>query len=149
MSNQPLALLSSSLEATALFAQKIGEVLTKNSVLALFGDLGSGKTSFCKALISSLHAIHPEEVVSPTFTYLQVYEANKFSPSPLPIYHFDLYRFSSSQDFQNFGFTEYFQEGGICLIEWAEKIKDLLPKHTVKISLSYRDMGSRWLEVLP
>lgn len=108
-------------EETRAVAQEIGLGLKPNSVLALFGDLGSGKTTFVQGIASY------DEISSPTFSYLHIH-----SGSPA-IYHFDLYRLLSSDDFTALGFQDYFFAGGICCIEWSEKISSLLPKDAIRI----------------
>jgi len=121
-----------SAEETFLAGFSLGTTLKPNSIVAFFGDLGAGKTTFIKGLVSSLS---PEIVTSPTFTYLHIYAAN--------IYHFDLYRLRSEKDFIDLGFAEYFARDGICLIEWAEKIIAILPDHTIRIFLEHKGEDRR------
>lgn len=118
-----------SAEETFAAGFSFGKTLTSNSIVAFFGELGAGKTTFIKGLVS---AHSSDTVTSPTFTYLHIY------PGTLPIYHFDLYRLRSDKDFTDLGFGEYFQSEGICLIEWSEKIDLLLPKKTIRITLEHR-----------
>jgi tRNA threonylcarbamoyladenosine biosynthesis protein TsaE len=118
---------------------ELAHLLHGNEVVAFFGDLGSGKTTFLKGLISALTHCSPDDVTSPTFTYLHVYEG-KF-----PIYHFDLYRLSSPEEFKNAGFSDYLQEMGICCIEWAEKI--VLPEHAIRVVIEYEGQESRVITI--
>ncbi len=137
-----LKLLSSSLEETDLFAKKFASTLKKGDIVAFFGELGSGKTTFLKSLISALNHTSQEEIHSPTFTYLHIYEG------PIPVYHFDLYRLKGAQDFIDLGFHEFFGKDGICCIEWSEKIKEILPSGTIQVHLSHIGETSRSIEVL-
>ncbi len=100
-------------------------------VVAFKGDLGAGKTTFIRGLAKSAAEISAREVCSPTFNYLNIYEGKQ------RIYHFDLYRIPSANEFLAAGFDEYMQSDGICCIEWSEKIEGLLPKNhcTVQIAL--------------
>jgi tRNA threonylcarbamoyladenosine biosynthesis protein TsaE len=104
--------------------------LKKESVIAFLGDLGSGKTTFIKGILSSL-GVEEKKVTSPTFTYLNIH-----STKDITAYHFDLYRLKGSVDFISMGFHEYFDKG-LCLIEWAERIKDILPKDTIFFSIKH------------
>ncbi len=131
-------LLSSSIEETRHFAQQIAGGLTRGSLITLKGDLGAGKTTFAKALISSLIDIDEDMISSPTFTYLNIYENPK-----LAIYHFDLYRLESEQGFIEKGFTDFLQSSGICIIEWPERIDSLLPPHYLEIELTTVDANVR------
>ncbi|HSX26321.1 MAG TPA: tRNA (adenosine(37)-N6)-threonylcarbamoyltransferase complex ATPase subunit type 1 TsaE [Chlamydiales bacterium] len=126
-------LLSS--EETIAFGKKMAHLLKPNAILALSGDLGSGKTTFVQGLALGLGI--EDSVQSPTFVTLNLYEAK------VPLFHFDLYRLKSSQDFLSLGFEEYFQREGICAIEWPERIASLLPQETVFISFEYSGEGRR------
>ncbi len=95
-------------------------------VYALDGDLGTGKTVFTKGFAQGIGIVRP--VSSPTFTILQVYEEGR-----LPLYHFDVYRIGDPEEMEEIGFDEYLFGQGVCLIEWAEIVRELLPENTVKI----------------
>jgi tRNA threonylcarbamoyladenosine biosynthesis protein TsaE len=103
-------------------------------LLCLQGDLGAGKTTFVKGLAEGL-GFKPEEIQSPTFAYLNIHE---HSSKAFSIFHFDLYRLTSSQDFCAMGFEEYFYEPGLCCIEWPERITGIVPKPFLKIEF-YND----------
>lgn len=124
-------LLLNSPEETALYAQTFAGTLKPGDIVALSGGLGAGKTTFCKAAISTLLNISPNDIQSPTFTYLHTYEN-----SSLTIHHFDLYRLKDENAFIALGFLDFFQTGAICFLEWADKIRSLLPPHTYFLSLS-------------
>ncbi len=104
-----------------------------NDIIALTGDLGAGKTTLIKGMFEDNQDI----VASPTFTYLNIYPRNP------PVYHFDLYRISCATHFLSMGFEEYFEKEGICLIEWAENIWDLLPAKASFIKITHLDESSR------
>lgn len=119
-----------SAEKTLAFGREMAARLSPNAILALSGDLGAGKTTFVQGLAQGL-GIH-DPIQSPTFVLLNVYDG---------LYHFDLYRLKKSTDFTSLGFEEYFQKGGICAIEWPERIQPLLPTETIHIHFSYEKEG--------
>ena len=120
-------------EETVSFGKLLGSCLLPNSILALSGDLGAGKTTFAQGLALGLQIDAP--ISSPTFVYLNLYEGL------LPLYHFDLYRMKSASDFLGLGFEEYFDKGGICAIEWPERISSLLPPETIFLTFSHQSHG--------
>lgn len=128
-------------EETLSIGHLVAKDLKLGAILAFFGDLGTGKTTFIKALAQELIDTHPNEVNSPTFTYLNIYEG-KF-----PVYHFDLYRLKNTQDFLERGFDEYFDADGICCIEWAERIKPILPKNALHIHIKHLGENKRELTI--
>ena len=109
--------------------RKIGEAAVPGQVYALNGDLGVGKTVFTQGVAKGLGI--EGAVSSPTFTILQIYEEGR-----LPFYHFDVYRIGCVEEMDEIGYDEYFYGDGICLIEWAELIEDILPDHCRKITIS-------------
>lgn len=113
---------------TADVGQKLAKIACKGDVFALFGTLGMGKSVLSRAFVKSLTSA--EEVPSPTFTLVQTYETADFD-----IYHFDLYRIKSADEIFELGAEEAIYEG-VCLIEWPEKIKSLLPESYLKIHIS-------------
>ena len=128
-------------EETEAAGARLASSLQGNEVLAFFGDLGAGKTTFIKGLITALTGCHPDEVTSPTFNYLHIYEGKK------TVYHFDLYRLKGAEQFQGAGFSEYLQTGGICCLEWAEKIETRLPADTIRITLQHQGLDSRLIKI--
>jgi tRNA threonylcarbamoyladenosine biosynthesis protein TsaE len=127
-------------EATKQFAASFAQGLPSRSLLALSGGLGAGKTTFMQGLLRGLGS--PEEIVqSPTFTYLHLY------PSVPSVFHFDLYRLSSCEDFLALGFDEYFEKEGITAFEWPERIEKILPPHTVHIRLDAVSSDARRLVI--
>lgn len=115
-------------DATRDFAAKFVQTLEIPSVIALFGDLGAGKTTFMQGLVRGLGGSE-NMVQSPTFVYLHPY------PTLTPVYHFDLYRLSSAKDFLALGFDEYFEKNGITAIEWPERIAEILPSSAIRIHI--------------
>lgn len=109
-------------------ARRIGEKVELGSVICFFGDLAAGKTTFIKGLVEGAAKIKSSEVQSPTFTYLHIYKGEKI------IYHFDLYRLRDSDEFLSMGFDEYFDAGGICCIEWSERIAPIIPADSIKMT---------------
>ena len=123
-------------DATRQFAAELAPQLCSNTVIALYGDLGAGKTTFLQGLVRGLGG--SEDIVhSPTYLYLHLY------PASLSVHHFDLYRLRSSEDFLAMGFADYFANGGITAIEWPERIEGLLPKDCISIRFSTISEESR------
>ena len=130
-------------EETIALGQRLGKVLKPNTVLCLFGELGTGKTTLVKGIAQKAAGIELEEVHSPTFVYLNIYGPE----SDKPIYHFDLYRLHDADEFLSMGFEDYFFRGGICCIEWSERIAPLLPSTSVSIFLSHVSENRRAIEI--
>ena len=117
-------------EDTAALGASIAEGLKPGAVRALTGDLGAGKTTLTKAVARALGVT--ETLTSPTFTIVQEYESGR-----MPVYHFDVYRVHGEDDLFELGFDDYLHGRGVCLIEWADLIEDLLPKDAMRIRLEY------------
>lgn len=125
-------------EETIELAQNIESEKFPNMVICLNGDLGSGKTVFTKAFASAM-AI--EEITSPTFNIIKEYEGE------LPLYHMDMYR--TDGKVESLGLEEYFDKGGVTIIEWAEMIEDYLPKERLEINIKIVDENTRVLVLKP
>lgn len=125
MVNDGLKYVSKNETDTINFAQKIASKLTKHDIIILNGDLGSGKTKFTEGLLSYFNL--KDEISSPTFNIVNEYISDLFT-----IFHFDVYRLNSADEFYELGGMEYFDRG-LCIIEWGEYIKELLPKHYIQI----------------
>ncbi|MGN0338152.1 MAG: tRNA (adenosine(37)-N6)-threonylcarbamoyltransferase complex ATPase subunit type 1 TsaE [Lachnospiraceae bacterium] len=108
-------------EETFALARQLGEQAGPGTVYTLTGDLGVGKTVFAQGLASGLGI--EEAINSPTFTIVQVYDEGR-----LPFYHFDVYRIGDIEEMDEIGYEDYFYGDGVCLVEWAELIEELLPK---------------------
>lgn len=122
--------ISHSEEETKGFAENLAEGLCRNDCLALVGDFGSGKTTFVKGLALGFGFRKKNYVCSPSFVILKIY------PGRLPVYHFDLYRLNKERDAEDIGLPEFFSAGGVSVIEWAEKVRRLLPREHLKIEFS-------------
>ncbi|MEF8865488.1 MAG: tRNA (adenosine(37)-N6)-threonylcarbamoyltransferase complex ATPase subunit type 1 TsaE [Salinibacter sp.] len=126
-----------SVEATMALGARIANMLAPGAVLALYGDLGSGKTHFVKGIAKGL-GLAPAEVRSPTFTILAVHDEGE-----RPLYHFDAYRVQTPDEFVELGFEEYVHGEGITCIEWADRIADRLPPHTVHLHFHHATPSER------
>lgn len=121
---------------TQQIARMFALSLKKGDIVALYGDLGVGKTTFCRAVIQSLtHQSH--DVPSPTFTLLQTYETDKY-----PVYHFDFYRLKSPEEAYEIGIEDAFYDG-ISLIEWPEKLGNLLPAKHIIVEIKMTNNNDR------
>ena len=115
-------------EETFKLGVKIGEQARPGEIYTLNGDLGVGKTVFTQGVARGLGIEEP--VNSPTFTIVQVYEEGK-----MPFYHFDVYRIGDIEEMEEIGYDDYFFGKGVCLIEWAELIQELLPKQIISVTI--------------
>ncbi len=112
------------------FGRKLAETLKPNTVIALIGDLGTGKTTLTKYIAEGLGI--QEMITSPTFTIVCEYHSGR-----LPLYHFDVYRLSESRDLFEIGAEEYFYKGGVSIVEWADQAAEILPDDTLCIFMEY------------
>lgn len=117
-------------EETRQFGLDLAEKLKAGDVIALVGNLGTGKTALTRYVAEGL-GIH-ERISSPTFTIVKEYDSGR-----LPLYHFDVYRIADPEEMFNIGADEYFFGQGVCVIEWADMIEELLPENTKYIYLEY------------
>lgn len=108
--------------------KQIGELAEPGQVYTLIGDLGVGKTVFTQGVAAGLGIREP--VNSPTFTIVQIYEEGR-----LPFYHFDVYRIGDVEEMEEIGYMDCFYGEGICLIEWANLIEEILPEHYSEITI--------------
>lgn len=115
-------------EETFHIGRKLARQCTGGEVILLNGDLGVGKTVFAKGFGDGLEIAEP--INSPTFTIVQVYEDGR-----LPLYHFDVYRIADVEEMDEIGYEDYFYGGGVCLVEWAERISELLPEQVTTVSI--------------
>ena len=123
---------------TVELAENIESEKFPNMVICLDGDLGSGKTVFTKGFAGAMSI---EEITSPTFTIIKEYEGE------LPLYHMDVYRVDNNVE--NLGIEEYFDKGGVTIIEWADLIKDYLPEERLDIKFKVIDENTRVLVLTP
>ena len=115
-------------EDTFNVAKELGEKASAGDVFCLIGELGVGKTLFSQGFAAGLGI--QESVNSPTFTIVQEYDEGR-----LPFYHFDVYRIEESEEMEEVGFTDMIYGDGVCLIEWANLIDDILPEHYIRVTI--------------
>lgn len=133
--------LHSSCEAdTIAIARALGAVLVPGDVVALSGELGAGKTVFCKGVGEAL-GIPADRIVSPSFTIVTEHAGT------FPFRHVDVYRLSSEREAADIGLEEVLNGDGICLVEWAEKIAKMLPNSCIRIRFSFPEDGGRRLVI--
>lgn len=120
--------------------RRFAEGLRPGDVLSLAGDLGAGKTHFCKGLAAGLDSDDP--VTSPTFSLVQEYRSGR-----LTLYHFDWYRLESPAELDSLGWDDYLEEDGVVVVEWGDKFESMLPADTVRIHFEVADDGRRRLTV--
>ncbi len=121
--------LSHSEAETDQLGQWLAEGLQPDTVVALIGTLGAGKTRLVQAVATAL-GVPRDQVTSPTFVLVNEYQSGR-----LPVYHFDTYRLRDEDELQELGPEEYFQRGGITFIEWADRFAEFLPKNRLTISI--------------
>ncbi|MHB8783788.1 MAG: tRNA (adenosine(37)-N6)-threonylcarbamoyltransferase complex ATPase subunit type 1 TsaE [Desulfobacteria bacterium] len=122
-------LTSTSPEDTLAIARALGAALRPGDVVALTGDLGAGKTLFCKGVGEAL-GIPPDRIVSPTFTIVTEHAG------PVPLTHIDVYRLAGAREADEIGMRELLSGDGVCLVEWAEKIGELLPTDCIQVTFT-------------
>jgi tRNA threonylcarbamoyladenosine biosynthesis protein TsaE len=127
-------------EETSEVGFNLGKQLSKGCVVVFYGDLAAGKTTFIKGLIAGVSGYAEDDVCSPTFVYMNIYEGDN------TVYHFDLYRLSCADEFLSLGFDEYFEQG-ICCIEWAERIEEILPSNKIAVTINHQKDESRHITV--
>lgn len=139
-------------EETGALAQSLGAHVGAGDVVLLEGDIGAGKTHFARSLIQTLLP-EPEDVPSPTFTLVQIYDTSKFE-----IWHADLYRLTSPDEVVELGLTDAFQDA-LCLVEWPDRLAELTPENALIMSfkmgeqegvrtLSIRSNDTGWQSIL-
>jgi len=133
-------MITKNAEETILAGEKLAKKLRTGDVVALSGNLGSGKTTFTKGIGKGLGVKNPRRINSPTFVLIKEYDGK------VPLYHLDLYRLDALQEIENLAIEEYIYGKGVTVIEWAEKIKCILPKK--RISVKFKVKGGDKREVM-
>lgn len=128
-------MISNNEEETKKIGERIGKKLQKGDVVALYGEFGAGKTVLVKGIVKGLEC--KEQVKSPSFVFVHEYKGK------VPIYHIDLYRAENLKDITTLGIQEFFDSQGVCLIEWAERAKELLPEDSINIELKILNENTR------
>ena len=128
-------------EETQTLGEELGKKLKPGSVIALIGDLGTGKTCLTQGIARGV-GIAPHEVVSsPSYILINEYNGN------IPIYHIDLYRIETTEEISELGLGEYVDGLGICIIEWADRMQDDLPDTCIMVHITWEDENSRSIKI--
>jgi tRNA threonylcarbamoyladenosine biosynthesis protein TsaE len=117
-------------EETVRLGRAIAESVAPGTVIGLVGGLGAGKTRLVRAIAESL-GVDPAAISSPTFVLIHEYDGR------MPVYHFDVYRLKSPAEFEDLGLAEYWDGGGLCLVEWADRVRGLLPEDAWTIAIDH------------
>ena len=131
-----MTIISKSAEETIKAAEDYAKTLKKGDVVLLKGEMGAGKTAFTKGIARALGVT--AEVTSPTYAYMNDYGGK--------LYHYDCYRLSGGEDAEALGLTDYFYSNGVCVIEWAQIIADVLPENVKKVIITKIDDDTRSIE---
>ena len=129
--------ITNSPEETEKIGAAMGRIIPAGTVLAYRGDLGAGKTAFTRGLARGLG--FTEAVTSPTYTIV-----NEYLGGRLPLFHFDMYRLSSADDLFDIGWDDYLARGGVCAVEWSERVSDALPEDTIFVDIARTDEHEDW-----
>lgn len=130
MEGNIIDIISTSAKATECLGKHLGSVLLPGDIVVLDGDLGAGKTVLTRGIAEGLGL--PPDVASPTYTLVFEHVAGEEGTD---LFHFDVYRLNGAEDFLHSGLDEYFDRGGVCVIEWGEKILDALPSKPIRAEL--------------
>ena len=126
---------------TRLLGERLGRLCRANTVLALTGDLGCGKTTLVQGLARGLDVPADYYITSPTYTWINEY------PGRLPLFHADLYRLSAPEEIEDIGLPELFHAGGTLAVEWADRIEGLLPDRRLTVSMGIVDDALRKIRI--
>jgi tRNA threonylcarbamoyladenosine biosynthesis protein TsaE len=136
-----LTIISKNPTETIFIGKIIGEHLTSGDIVALIGELGTGKTCFTQGIARGIGVPEKYQITSPSFTLINEYRGR------VSMYHFDLYRLKGPLDLVDVGYEEYISGNGISVIEWADKINNILPDKTVFISFTYVNETERKIAI--
>lgn len=131
-----------SLNDIKVAAKEFAALMDDFTVFAFYGEMGAGKTTFIKALCEELGV--SDIINSPSFSIINEYRSDTTAEL---IYHFDCYRFNNVSEACEIGVEDYFDSGALCLIEWPERLEELLPEDTVRVDLAEKDDGSRIMNI--
>ena len=135
--------ITNSIQETFDVAGKLAKSLKPGTLVTFEGNLGSGKTTFIKGLVAGLGLKRPDEVKSPTFALMHIYQAK------CPVYHFDLYRLEKPEEAENIGFVEFSSDpAAVTCVEWPEKAGSLIPKSAVRVRLSVEGETRRKVQII-
>jgi tRNA threonylcarbamoyladenosine biosynthesis protein TsaE len=127
-------------QETERLGRALADVCEPGCVIGLCGPLGAGKTRLVRAIAESL-GVDPGAIASPTFVLIHEYEGR------MPVYHFDVFRLKSPQEFEDLGVADYWKAGGVCLVEWADRVRGLLPEETWKVRIEPLAATRRQVEI--
>ena len=133
--------LTNSPEETEALGRHLGSLLGPGAFLALRGDLGGGKTCFTRGVVQAVAPESAHLVASPTFAIMNHY------PGRLPVYHFDFYRIAAEDDIANLGFMDYLYGEGVCVVEWSERLENLLPADHLRVTFHFAGDEKRRITV--
>ncbi len=136
-----LTIITKSPEETKNLGKEVSKLTKPGDLLAFYGELGVGKTCFIQGISQGLKV--KDYVTSPSFTIINEYQGK------IPIYHFDLFRLDNAEEILELGYKEYFYGEGLTVIEWAEKIEQLLTKEHLKIEIKFKDRYQRTISFIP
>jgi len=136
-----LQITTGSSDETEALGATIGSLLQPGSFLALRGDLGGGKTCLTRGVVASLAPQSAHLVASPTYAIMNCYPGNT------PVYHFDFYRLSGDDDIAELGFEEYFYGDGVCVVEWSERLVELMPPDVLTLLFEYSGDDRRLVSI--
>ena len=128
-------------EETQAIGRQIGETLKVGDIIALVGDLGTGKTCLTQGIARGVGIASHEVVNSPSYTLINEYAGN------IPIYHIDLYRLEHHGEIVDLGLEEFLEGNGICIIEWADRMFNLLPANHIQITMTWVDETTRAIDL--
>ncbi len=131
--------LSHNVSETEALGEALAKHLSAGDVIAYLGDLGAGKTAFTRGLARGLGCTG--RVTSPTFTIVNEYEGT------IPLFHFDMYRLSDADELFDIGWDDYLNRGGICAVEWSERITEELPRGSVTVTICRSESNEDWRHI--
>jgi len=134
-----MIITTNSEKETILEGEKLGRTLKSGAVVALYGELGAGKTAFSKGIASGLGI--DANVTSPTFTIVNEYTGE------IPLFHFDMYRLGSEAELFDIGWDDYLDRGGVCVVEWSKKVPGAFDADTIKVKILNNGEYSRHIEI--
>jgi len=135
-----MTIITKSENETILEGEKLGRTLKPGAVVALFGDLGAGKTAFTRGLATGLGI--SMSVTSPTFTIVNEY------PGEIPLFHFDMYRLESENELFDIGWDDYLDRNGVCAVEWSERVPGAFFTDFITVKIENLGDNSRRLEIV-
>ena len=128
-------------EETQAIGEQFGQTLKRGDVVALIGDLGAGKTCLTQGIARGVGIFTDQVVNSPSYTLINEYDGE------IPVYHIDLYRLEHHGEIVELGLEEYLEGDGICIIEWADRMLEMLPEHHIRMQICWADEFTRTIEL--